>query len=183
MGSKNYQALYKHEFIENLMKIIVEIAQDSENWNAHSEINTELFSEVLTRVLLRYPNFAKINSVELSVLLTDDRRIQSLNLEFRNEDKPTNVLSFPDAEIDSANILELQTDDDYMYLGDIAFAHSTIAMEAKEKGIPFLHHFKHLLIHSILHLLGYNHIVEDEAEKMQNIEIELLEEYAIPSPY
>jgi probable rRNA maturation factor len=70
-----------------------------------------------------------------------------------------------------------------MYLGDIAFSFETIFKEAKEKKLIFLDHFKHLLLHSILHLIGYDHNNDEETEIMQNIEINILQQLSIKSPY
>jgi len=165
------------------MKFTIEIAQDNENWDLYNEINTKLFEEILGKVIERYPNFSTVANMELSVLLTGNKRIKYLNQEFRNEDHPTNVLSFPDLEIDFRRILEFKADSDYIYLGDVAFAFETIFDEAKEKNIPFLNHFKHLLVHSVLHLLGYDHQNDEDAEIMQNVEIKILENFSIPSPY
>ena len=165
------------------MEFTIEIAQDDDAWNSYKEITPTLFRGALNKVIKNYPNLAKIKNIELSILLTNDKRIKNLNQEFRNENKATNVLSFPDIDIDFRRILEFKPNLDYMYLGDIAFAFETMLAEAKEKSIPFLNHFKHLLVHSILHLLGYDHENDEETEIMQNIEIEILAKLSVPSPY
>ena len=165
------------------MKFTIEIAQDNDEWDSYKEINPKLFEEILEEVLKNYPNFSKVQNIELSILLTNDKRIKKLNQEFRNENSATNVLSFPDLDIDFSQILEFKPDLDYIYLGDIAFAFETISEEVKKKNIPFLNHFKHLLVHSILHLFGYDHIKDDEAEIMQGIEVKILKRLSIPSPY
>lgn len=165
------------------MKFTIEIAQDCKDWDLYKEINTDLFASVLEEVIKRYPNLRIIRNMELSVLLTNNNRIRKLNHEFRNEDSATNVLSFPDVEIDFRQILEFKPDSDYMYLGDIAFAFETMNNEAIERNIPFLNHFRHLLVHSILHLLGYDHNTNEEARIMQNIEVDVLKAFEIPSPY
>lgn len=165
------------------MKFTIEIAQDNDNWDLYNEINTKLFEEVLSKVIEKYPNLSAIANIELSVLLTGNKRIKYLNQEFRNENSATNVLSFPDLEIDFRRILEFEPDLDYIYLGDVAFAFEIISEEAQEKNIPFLNHFKHLLVHSILHLLGYDHQNDEEAEIMQDVEVKILQNFSIPSPY
>jgi len=164
------------------MKFTIEIAQDNDEWDSYKEINPKLFEEILEEVLTNYPNFNKVQNIELSILLTNDKRIKKLNQEFRNENSATNVLSFPDLDIDFSQILEFKPDLDYIYLGDIAFAFETISEEVK-KNIPFLNHFKHLLVHSTLHLLGYDHMNDTEAEIMQDIEVKILKKLSIPSPY
>lgn len=165
------------------MKFTIEIAQDNDEWDSYKEINPKLFEEILKEVLKNYPNFSKVQNIELSILLTNDKRIKKLNQEFRNENSATNVLSFPDLDIDFSQILEFKPDLDYIYLGDIAFAFETISEEVKKKNIPFLNHFKHLLVHSTLHLLGYDHMNDTEAEIMQDIEVKILKKLSIPSPY
>ncbi|HJK85984.1 MAG: rRNA maturation RNase YbeY [Alphaproteobacteria bacterium] len=165
------------------MKFTIEIAQDNDEWDSYKEINPKLFEEILEEVLTNYPNFNKVQNIELSILLTNDKRIKKLNQEFRNENSATNVLSFPDLDIDFSQILEFKPDLDYIYLGDIAFAFETISEEVKKKNIPFLNHFKHLLVHSTLHLLGYDHMNDTEAEIMQDIEVKILKKLSIPSPY
>ena len=165
------------------MKFTIEIAQDNDEWDSYKEINPKLFEEILEEVLTNYPNFNKVQNIELSILLTNDKRIKKLNQEFRNENSATNVLSFPDLDIDFSQILEFKPDLDYIYLGDIAFAFETISEEVKKKNIPFLNHLKHLLVHSTLHLLGYDHMNDTEAEIMQDIEVKILKKLSIPSPY
>ena len=165
------------------MKFTIEIAQDNDEWDSYKEINPKLFEEILEEVLTNYPNFNKVQNIELSILLTNDKRIKKLNQEFRNENSATNILSFPDLDIDFSQILEFKPDLDYIYLGDIAFAFETISEEVKKKNIPFLNHFKHLLVHSTLHLLGYDHMNDTEAEIMQDIEVKILKKLSIPSPY
>lgn len=165
------------------MKYTIEIAKDNDDWDSHEEINNDLFTLFLDKIIERYPNFASANNLELSILLTNDNRIKELNKQFRGENKATNVLSFPDMEIDFRQILEFKPDLDYMYIGDIAFAFETIAAQAREKNITFLQHFKHLLVHSILHLLGFDHQNDEEAKIMENIEVEILKQFSIASPY
>lgn len=165
------------------MKFTIEIAEDNNEWDSYKEINPKLFEEILGEVIKNYPNFSQVQNIELSILLSNDKRIKKLNQEFRNENSATNVLSFPDLDIDFKQILEFKPDLDYIYLGDIAFAFETIYKEAKKRNIPFLNHFKHLLVHSILHLFGYDHIKDDEAEIMQGIEVKILKRLSIPSPY
>jgi len=165
------------------MNIIVEIAQEHKEWDQYSELNPEYFAQIVERVLSRYPNFSGVQEVELSVLLTDNTKIKLLNNEFRGKDKATNVLSFPDIEIDWRRIVEFEVDSEYMYLGDIAFSYQVIKEESSLKSIDFQDYFKHLLIHAILHLIGYDHMHDEEAEVMEAIEIEILNSFGIKSPY
>ncbi|MDP4708691.1 MAG: rRNA maturation RNase YbeY [Rickettsiaceae bacterium] len=165
------------------MNIIVEIAQEYKDWEQCSELTPEYFAKVVERIFLRYPNFSKVQEVELSILLTEDKKIKLLNNEFRGKDKATNVLSFPDTEIDWRRIVEFKVNSEYMYLGDIAFSYQVIKEESLSKSIDFQDYFKHLLIHAILHLLGYDHMHDEEAEAMEAMEIEILDSFGIKSPY
>ncbi|MBP6951485.1 MAG: rRNA maturation RNase YbeY [Alphaproteobacteria bacterium] len=106
---------------------------------------------------------------EISLVLANDQKVQSLNHEFRHKNKPTNVLSFPSDEADE--------------LGDIILAHETIVREAEEKGISLLHHTLHLIVHGFLHLLGYVHEEENEALHMEAVEIKILKTLNISNPY
>lgn len=111
----------------------------------------------------------------VAVLLTGDDHIQSLNRDYREIDKPTNVLSFPS---DFPSI-----EGELTPLGDIVLAWETCKREATEKSIPLEHHFSHLLIHGLLHLFGYDHLGEAEAVEMEGHETRLLSKLGVPDPY
>lgn len=165
------------------MKITVEIAEEYSKWNNFPEFSTDYFSKTMEKILSRYPNFSKVAEIELSVLLTEDKKMALLNNEFRNKNKATNVLSFPDIEVNWRRIVEFPVNPEYIYLGDIAFGYQTVEKEAELKLISFQDHFRHLLVHSVLHLIGYDHIEEEDAEAMENIEVEILDSFGISSPY
>lgn len=111
---------------------------------------------------------------ELSVRIVDSDEIQSLNRQYRQKDKPTNVLSFP---------AELPEGIDIPLLGDIVICATIVADEAKAQGKAVDDHWAHMLIHGTLHLLGYDHIDDGEAEEMEQLEIKLLAVLGINSPY
>jgi probable rRNA maturation factor len=113
---------------------------------------------------------------ELSILFTDDAAIQVLNREWRNKDKPTNVLSFPAFPVEPGDALPPM-------LGDIVLALETVKREADEENKPFAHHLTHLTVHGLLHLLGYDHETEEQAAEMEGLEREILSSLAIPDPY
>ena len=107
----------------------------------------------------------------VTILLTDDESVRELNAQFRGLDKPTNVLSFP------------APDNPERFAGDIALAFGVCAREAAEQGKPLAHHLQHLTVHGVLHLLGYDHIGDDEAEVMEDLERAVLADLGIPDPY
>jgi probable rRNA maturation factor len=117
---------------------------------------------------------AATRKAELAVMLTDDRAIRALNRRWRGRDAPTNVLSFPAGGGRRAAP---------RLIGDIAIAYETTAAEARAQGIPFAHHLAHLAVHGFLHLLGYDHESDDEAEAMERRERRVLAKLGIPDPY
>ena len=106
---------------------------------------------------------------KVTVLLTDDVRVRTLNREFRGKDKPTNVLSFPGAEPP--------------YLGDIAIAYQTVVKEARAQAKSFAAHAAHLTVHGILHLLDYDHEGDAAAKIMETLEIQILAKLGMSDPY
>jgi probable rRNA maturation factor len=113
---------------------------------------------------------------ELSLLFTDDASMQVLNRDWRGKDKPTNVLSFPAFPVKVGGKVPPM-------LGDIAIALETVQREAAEEGKPFDSHLSHMIVHGLLHLLGYDHEDDDEAEIMEAAERGILGRLAIPDPY
>ena len=122
---------------------------------------------------------ADVGDAELAVMLTDDSGIRTLNSNWRGIDKPTNVLSFPALQPTGAG----GPDDAPRMLGDIAIAYETTRREADEEKKPFDHHLSHLAVHGFLHLIGYDHEKDDEAEAMEALETEILAQLGIPDPY
>ncbi len=119
---------------------------------------------------------------EVAILLTGDAQMQKLNAEFRGKDAPTNVLSWPSVEyVREPGERPLAVSDDEGFWGDLAFGYQRCVSEAAEIGIE--NHFKHLVIHGVLHLLGYDHEDEKDAEMMEALEIEALSRLNIASPY
>jgi probable rRNA maturation factor len=119
--------------------------------------------------------------VEISVLLTGDEKVRELNAEYRGKDKPTNVLSFPMANID--DLYGATIADPELLLGDIILARGVCEAEATEKGVSVEQHATHLIIHGTLHLLGYDHHDDAEAADMEAREIRALGRLGIANPY
>jgi len=122
---------------------------------------------------------ADVDEAELAVMLTDDAGIRTLNNNWRGIDKPTNVLSFPALQPSGPR----GPDDAPRMLGDIAIAYQTTRKEADDEQKPFNHHLSHLAVHGFLHLIGYDHEKDDDAEAMEALETEILAQLGIPDPY
>ena len=118
--------------------------------------------------------------VEISVRLTSDEQVRALNAEWRGKDKPTNVLSFPLVETDE---LDNPGEGPELMLGDIVLAKGVCEREAAEKAIPVATHATHLLVHGTLHLLGYDHLDDDQATDMEDREVRALARLGIDDPY
>jgi probable rRNA maturation factor len=117
-----------------------------------------------------------------SLLFTSDEEVHALNREWRDRDKPTNVLSFP--MLERAELLHLLPDGPPVLLGDLALAHGTCMREAAEKAIPLDHHAAHLIVHGLLHLAGYDHeLSSQDADHMEDLEIKALAQMGIADPY
>ncbi|MGY4878271.1 rRNA maturation RNase YbeY [Vreelandella aquamarina] len=111
---------------------------------------------------------------ELTIRVVDIDESQALNRDYRGKDKPTNVLSFP---------FEAPPGVDLPLLGDLVICHAVVDQEAQQQHKPLIQHYAHMVIHGTLHLLGYDHIEDDEAEAMEQLERTLLAEFDIPDPY
>jgi probable rRNA maturation factor len=107
---------------------------------------------------------------EVAVVLTDDAAIRKLNKQWRGIDKPTNVLSFPAAKSG-------------VMLGDIVIAYETLARESRDESKEFTHHLSHLAVHGFLHLMGYDHQNDSNAEAMEELESAILTRLRMPNPY
>jgi probable rRNA maturation factor len=126
----------------------------------------------------------QIANQEITVRIVDVEEIQQLNLQYRGKDKATNVLSFP-FEIPELTLPAGEQLDDSMsdFLGDIVICAQVVTQESEQQNKQLNHHWAHMLIHGTLHLLGYDHIDEHEAEEMEGIEIAILQKLAIDDPY
>ncbi|MBO1255472.1 rRNA maturation RNase YbeY [Alteromonas sp. 5E99-2] len=116
----------------------------------------------------------EITEKEITVRFVDANESQMLNSTYRNKDKPTNVLSFP---------FEAPPGIDVPLLGDLVVCQAIIEKEAQQQNKHLNSHYAHMIVHGCLHLLGYDHIEDDEAEHMESIEIALLANLNIDDPY
>ncbi len=151
-------------------KLSVDINVEAGDWPE----TLQSLAEKVLGAALENSGFEIDGPCEISVLLSDDAAQQALNREWRGKDKPTNVLSFPALDADDA-IEGL--------LGDISLAYETLMREADELEKPFEHHFAHLLVHGMLHVLGYDHETEDEALAMEARETDIMGLLGYPDPY
>ena len=120
-----------------------------------------------------------LRAVDLTLPLSEAHIIRTLNSNWRGIDKPTNVLSFPALQPERAP----KPGDAPRMLGDIAIAYETMRREADDEGKPFDHHLSHLAVHGFLHLIGYDHENDADAEAMESLETEILAQLGIPDPY
>jgi probable rRNA maturation factor len=150
------------------MTITVDIEIEDEAWTNGVEDAEALVWRAAQAVLDAHED---IEGQGIVILLTDDDSVQALNRDFRRKDYATNVLSFPSPPNPEGQI------------GDIALAYGVCAREAEEQGKPLGHHLQHLVAHGVLHLLGYDHEGDDEAEAMEALEREILAGLDVPDPY
>ncbi|TDB59752.1 rRNA maturation RNase YbeY [Photorhabdus khanii] len=128
-----------------------------------------LFQQWLDRVL---PQFQ--SESEVTIRIVDEAESHDLNLTYRGKDKPTNVLSFP---------FEAPPEVDLPLLGDLIICRQVVEKEAEEQQKTVEEHWAHMVVHGCLHLLGYDHIEDDEAEEMESLETEIMQELGYADPY
>ncbi|QIL02018.1 rRNA maturation RNase YbeY [Sphingomonas sinipercae] len=129
-----------------------------------------------------FPQLSQVDRpVELSVRLTSDPEVQALNAKWRGRDKPTNVLSFP--QMEAEDFEQVGSDGPELMLGDVVLAHGVCSREADEKAIAVTDHASHLIVHGTLHLLGYDHHDDAQADDMEAREVRALARLGIADPY
>lgn len=167
----------------------LDISVDNKDWQKALPSYQNLIEECFNGIMLKVSEgraLSKFSHIEVSVVLCDDKLVHQLNQDYREQDKATNVLSFCGLSDDDIEIYlrgkDLPEKRPYS-LGEIYIAYETMYMEAKAASISFEDHFQHLVIHGLLHLLGYDHIVDGEAEIMEALETSLLNELGIDDPY
>lgn len=147
---------------------------DVQNATEHQQIPSQEQLELWVNNALSFIDVEE-DDVELTIRFADAEEIQALNNNYRSKDKPTNVLSFP-ANYDIP-------DSSVYFMGDLIVCLTVVEHEAIEQNKTFNNHLAHMITHGVLHLLGYDHIIEEEAEEMESLEIEILEKLSIPNPY
>ncbi len=152
----------------------IDITVEAGGWP--SEQSLLLLANRAVAAALRELDADPASPTELSLVFTDDAHIRKLNATWRGKDKATNVLSFPAFEMAPGYPVP-------PLLGDIVIAYETVRRESALEDKPFEHHLMHLMIHGFLHLLGYDHEIDEEAEEMEDLERRILTVLGIPDPY
>ena len=165
------------------MKLDLGLITEHKPWRLESFAKKKAIAHIISETLKAIPAFQHVKEVEIAVLLTHDEKMQELNGEFRDKNQPTNVLSFPDAEIKPADLLEFLTSKEYIYIGDIAVGYDIVKSEAIDAGINMQDHFVHLIVHGVLHLIGYDHMNDKDAKEMMDFEVLILKGLGVKSPY
>jgi probable rRNA maturation factor len=165
--------------------VITVEADTSEEWD--SSFDWAALADSAVRAAVEQSTFADLIEaalpIEVSVRFTNDGEVRALNATYRGKDKPTNVLSFPMVAPDLIDQIAVGGEGELL-LGDIALAHGVCVAEAAEKSIPVQHHAAHLVVHGMLHLLGYDHEAGDaDADAMEGVERRALASLDIADPY
>ena len=170
-------------------KVNLEVILEDDRWQDSVDFDAIKVAEEIKDLAFLYVAkevehevLALAKELNVNVCLSGDEEVRKLNREFRGKDAPTNVLSF--ANIDEEEFWDgLESGEEIRDLGDIILAFETLEKEAREKGISLYAHYVHLLVHDFLHLLGFDHVEDEDAEVMEELEIEILREFSIENPY
>ncbi|MDP3854671.1 rRNA maturation RNase YbeY [Phenylobacterium sp.] len=146
---------------------MIDIEIEDEAWIA-GEPDAEALALAAAQATLAHIDFSEGG---VTLLLTDDPTVRDLNARFRQKDSATNVLSFPAPQ------------NPERHLGDVALAYGVCARECAEQGKSLAHHLQHLVAHGVLHLVGYDHETDAEADQMEGLERVILAELGVPDPY
>ena len=148
----------------------IDIQKQSPLWNAQP-----LAEETVRDAVTAAASTLSTADSEVSIVLTDDSAMAVLNRDWRGIDKPTNVLSFP--------VPSHKGGDSPRLLGDIVIAYETLVRECGDQHRQFLHHLAHLTVHGFLHLVGYDHETDSQAEEMEGLESKIMMHMKMPDPY
>lgn len=165
-------------------QILVSLAVDDPSWY-DIDVGTDLenFLETMARTAFlsaHTERFTAAEVIDISLVLTNDTQIQRINAEYRGKDTPTNVLSFPALSKD--DVITEQTAE-FLPLGDVILAKETILREAQQQNKKIDAHIAHMIVHGVLHLLGYDHEDDSDAQHMENLETQILTGLGFDAPY
>ena len=152
-------------------QVQIDVIVRSARWRKRPTAKT-----IVKKAILAAAGAVSTPRAELAIVLSDDSTIRTLNRDWRGKNAPTNVLSFPAATMGKARAAS-------PYIGDVIIAYQTVAREAAAEGKSFNHHLAHLAVHGFLHLLGYDHENDRDAQKMERLERKILKSMAVPDPY
>jgi probable rRNA maturation factor len=172
-------------------RLDISFSLESGDWET-AATDVERLTEVAARAAFEAAEKPEIlggdTPVEMSLVLADDALVQTLNRDYRDKDKPTNVLSFAllddldDTDEDADDVLAREEGMPIL-IGDVILAFETVQREALEQGKSFGDHLTHLVIHGVLHLLGYDHQSDPDADRMERLETSILARLGIADPY
>jgi probable rRNA maturation factor len=155
------------------MSLVLHIDVEQDGWRRMGDVEAIARTAIEAALATESIDAAQI---EIGVRFTDDATVQVLNRDYRGKDKPTNILSFPIEDEPAAPGAPL-------LLGDLALAYETTSREAVEKQVTLAAHATHLLVHGTLHLLGHDHLEDDDANRMERLEVEILAGLGVADPY
>lgn len=159
--------------------MLTDLVLEDSRWDAVDVVDLAEHAACATLKHLGYDG----DDCDIAILACNDARIQVLNADFREKDKATNVLSWPSEERGANEDGGAPIPPMDLELGDIAIAYETCLRESEEAKIPFQDHVTHLIVHGVLHLLGYDHIRDDDATLMEGLEVSVLGKLGVPDPY
>jgi probable rRNA maturation factor len=164
-------------------RLSVTILQEGGDWSQFASRDQALADAAAAVAGNRH--CAGARGAEACVVLADDALLRSLNHAYRGKDVPTNVLSFPFQEMPGAAPSKQLGPGaaEPRHLGDVVLAAETLRKEAAEQGTPPVHHLQHLVVHGLLHLLGFDHATEAQADVMERLEAQILATLGVPDPY
>ena len=173
---------HTHSFIDD-GSFSVDVLADTQWLEALATVEAVVKECVAETFFIVCPKLIKTHEIEVTISLSDNDYVQELNKKYRGKDRATNVLSFANYEGRSWRQSGIVDDKIPLLFGDIILAYGVVAKEAKEQNKKFESHLSHLVVHGCLHLLGYDHLTEEDAEKMEGLEKEILFGLGIKNPY
>jgi probable rRNA maturation factor len=172
------------------MTLTINFLTEMPQWDALLKTHQTLWEDLVRDALKHAPVNLAVACPDraVNILLGDNHVVQQLNRDYRDKDKPTNVLSFPqitDWDLDSLDELAAESLDNQepVELGDLVMAYEVIENEAKDQKKQVENHVAHLLVHGALHLLGYDHLTQAEEAQMEQLETEILAAHGLADPY
>ena len=156
-------------------RLTLSVVEEDGDWSGFDHLDEAI--RQTAGALARHRRLQSAQGSEASVVLGSDATVRRLNFAYRGKDAPTNVLSFPFQRPPGTAV------DSDAYLGDVVLAAETVRREAVERGIEPKHHLQHLVVHGLLHLLGYDHQTDAAAEDMEGLETEVLAAIGVADPY